>query len=208
MLGLVGYERLQLRHQMRSDLLLATQVDDASSVARILAEAPSQLSANDGVGNTPLTSACGSGSISVVRLLLSKGARVGPSENLGRAPLLSAVVARNYSIVSMLLEHGADSNTKTHDGWTPLFFAAANGDVAIVNLLLKYNGAVDTADHGGWTALYVTVRNGRGDTAATASALVAHGADPDRQTIDGDSPRRRAEEERKDKLLQVMGASK
>ena len=143
------------------------------------------------------------GRVSAVRRALARGAN--PDASLrDETALWWAAQEGHAEIVSVLLDAGADANSVSRDGLTPLFQAAGGGHLAATQVLLRRG-----ADAGrryphfrGGTALHVAAAYGR---LRCIEALLAHGADPNAQDQDSETPHGaavRCKEEEAAELLQ------
>lgn len=153
----------------------AVQMDDASTVSKLMAGAfdPNQL--NPLGGEPALVLALREGSMRVFQALLANPAtRIETAAVNGNTALMMAAFKKNRPAVEALLARGA---IVTKPGWTALHYAAAAGDDAITALLLEHNAYIDAespAGTGKFTPLMMAAREGH---ASTVQLLLDAGAD-------------------------------
>jgi uncharacterized protein len=127
--------------------------------------------------------------ISVARRLVEAGADVNLANRYGLTPLALAVQLGNRDMVDLLLDAGADPALRDAAGEPLLFTAARDGSLEIAEDLLAAGVDVDLTDaEFGQTALMVAARERRPDV---VRLLIDAGANVNRQTPAGESPRMR-----------------
>ncbi len=103
------------------------------------------------------------------------------SQTDGQSVLFNALADTN--VLAALLEHGANPNvTAGGERYSPLMSAAVMGNAETVSLLLKHKADPNAMDSNGNTALWNAVQK---QSPATVRALLAGGANPDYQTVNG-----------------------
>jgi ankyrin repeat protein len=135
------------------DIFGAVEAGDIGMVRAILSANPSQSSAlNDG-GETPLFPAARFGFTEIAKLLVLYGADLNAhapvkyfDESYGwtayDTPLHDAAYRRHAEVAEFLLTHGSEVNSEDWCGRTPLFAAATNADAKFAGLLLRYGSNV------------------------------------------------------------------
>jgi len=165
-----------------TDLHLAALKGDARKLARLLKDEANRemLTAQDLKGVTPLHNAVTSGSENAVALLLEQGAKVNVATfDEGYLPIHFTEVGS--VIYQMLLEAGST------DPWaTPLHIAAGYGDLEQMRLHLSQEpDSVNILDSQGHSPLRYATDCGK---KAAAKLLLAHGANPDLNSLDWQYP--------------------
>jgi ankyrin repeat protein len=107
----------------------------------------------------------------------------------GRSALHYAAAGGDLDDVAQLIAQGADPHEPDAAGFTPLHFAAQEQHADVAKLLLECGADIGARDRWGNTPLWRAILSARGDL-ATASVLLAAGADPDDENLSGVSPRR------------------
>ena len=142
--------------------------------------------------------AAAGGHAEVVRALLSSGAEVEARSTGAFTPLLFAARAGSLETTRVLIDAGADVNAAIESGNSPLLIAAASVDAitgsdyrlveapseheAVGILLLERGADAERVDQYGMTPLHFAVEMRK---PALLRALLAHGADPNRQLTGG-----------------------
>lgn len=156
-------------------------------------------------GTTPLMNAAWNRDVKMVRVLIKCGADVDQAGGENNAtPLYVAIhsyprpaqwSAHRISVVEELLTHGADPNLKTGDGKTPLILAIRRGLESIVQCLVEHGADVNQAggEHNNMTPLYVTIQIDSKNEFIdykfrVLEELLKHGADPNMESGDGETP--------------------
>lgn len=122
--------------------------------------------------------------------------RTGPYSQTGensQTPLHIAAASGCSTLASVLLLHGAHINERaSNSGLTPLHYAAyrAENPSEVIKLLLEMGANPNLKDSQGWTALHFlgTSFRGHSERVAYLSSLQIAGVDPDRPTLNGNSP--------------------
>jgi ankyrin repeat protein len=155
----------------------AVQMDDATTVKRMIAQKQSGANAIDPRSGEPaLILALREGSDRVVEALLAE-----PSIDLElNAPntntaLMMAAFKHNKPAVMAMLAKGAVVN---RPGWTALHYAAASGDDDIAIILLQHGARIDAEAPAKFTPLMIAAREGQ---ESTVRLLLEAGADANRQ---------------------------
>jgi ankyrin repeat protein len=122
------------------DIFIDSAKGDVFRVKRILEKDPSQATATDIDGNTPLHAAAGEGQGKMVEFLLNNGAKVNAKTKTGITALHDAASGGFKEVVEVLLDGGADVNARTEGGDTPLSLALAGGHDDVADLLREHGG--------------------------------------------------------------------
>jgi ankyrin repeat protein len=104
-----------------------------------------------------------------------------------RLPLHYAAMEGPIEEVRRLAQDPAAVSARDADGFTPLHFAAMETRGDVIDVLVAAGAEVDATDKWGDTPLWRAVFNSRGRGEAVL-ALLAAGADRDRQNLHGVSP--------------------
>jgi len=129
------------------------------------------------------------GPIDSVVLLLRHGARVtGWDITKERDPLFDAVLDNQIEAVRLLLARGADPNVSDGEGTSPLRFCAQKGYLELARLLLLCGATKTIDDWGGQGAMTALGLAARGLHVEMVKLLLAHGANPLAQDVDGLTP--------------------
>ena len=108
----------------------------STEIVNIFLDAGIDVNSVGSGGQTPLMTACYSGSYQTVQLFLEKGADVNSVNSKGETPLMLACAHRyNRGIVQLLLEKGADINSVNNKGETALLIATDKGYSEIISTL-------------------------------------------------------------------------
>ena len=149
----------------------AAQKGDIEKVKELLKGNPDLANAKSGLGWTPLHAAADAGNRNIVELLVSSNASVDAKDHNGDTPLFRAAVRGHKEVAELLVVHGANVNAKQNDYLT---FASSTPD----RIMSGYIAA-------GYTALHATVSFQHADI---AELLLAHGANANARTTNGDVP--------------------
>ena len=125
------------------------------------------------------------GNLEEVRRLLEEGIAVDVLDPEGRTPLMWASFNGHTAVSALLLENGAAINTRERNGRTALMYASSGPFAGTVGLLLEKGADVNlqgTAE--GFTALMTAAAEGQVEV---VRVLLAYGADPDLEDVDGDT---------------------
>ncbi len=185
-------------------LILAGRASPIATMELLLAQG-ADPDAHDEEGTTALTQAVMTGSISKVRRLLAAGGSLERRTAEGIALIQLPCWSGDTEMLRLLLEAGANPAV-TFEGSPLLVLASIDGLPEIVRLLLAAGVPVDEPDQDGLTALAWAART-RWGNAEIAAALLAAGADPDRPAKDGQTPRRLANLEGNQPVLELFGAT-
>lgn len=104
-------------------------------------------------------------------------------DGTGASPLHIAAEQGFEKLAQRLLQAGFDQASRDLNGKNPLHRAAAKGHLQTVTLLLTSD--IDCLDSMGRSALFIACRYGQ---ESTSRKLLESGADPDFQTITGETP--------------------
>ena len=118
-----------------SSFFRAVQMDDASTVRKMVGTVVNANELNPLGGEPALVLAIREGSAAVVQdLLAHPGTDLERKAVNGNTALMMAAFKRDGDTVRALLDKGAKVN---QPGWTALHYAAASGDAAIAQLLIE-----------------------------------------------------------------------
>ena len=169
------------------DLSVAAQMDNPSTVAKLLAAGVSPNTVDPVTGEPVLLLALREGSNQVIGLLVAnKDLDTERSAPNGNTALMMAALKQNRHAVEGLLARGAAVNRK---GWNALHYAAAGGDAAIVALLLDKGAAVDAVAPNGMTPLMLAATEGQPEA---VDVLLQRGANAAFVNTNGQSAREAA----------------
>jgi uncharacterized protein len=192
-----GADLLQRGWCGTSPLHIAAEFDHASLIGWMV-ELGADVNALDDFGGTPLHRACSKNHIETVRILLEAGADINQPNETETA----VHSAWSIDVLELLRRFGADLNSIDGCGDWPLKAAAENNDAARVSWLLARGAEVDRTSTGE-TALHGAVRN---DSREVIDVLLAAGANPNAQDVDGWTPVFAAESEEVIRRLKSAGA--
>ncbi|MEP9355091.1 rhodanese-like domain-containing protein [Xanthobacter sp. KR7-65] len=100
----------------------------------------------------------------------------------GMTPLMKACAEGLAAEVTALIAAGADLQIRNADGNTALWIACVGDHLNIIDALVDAGIAIDSANDNGATALMYAASAGK---AAVVEKLLARGADPRPETLDG-----------------------
>lgn len=153
------------------DLVVAAQMDDPSTVKKLLAKGISPNTVDPISGEPVILLALREGSDRAIDALLAdKGFELERTAPNGNTALMMAAFKRNKRAVLALLDKGAAVNRA---GWTPLHYAAASGDEEIAAILLEKRAKIDAGSPSQLTPLMIAAREGK---PAVAEFLLQKGA--------------------------------
>jgi ankyrin repeat protein len=161
--------------------------DHADTIAAALSRDPAAAKLATAQGQSLLSTAAASGSVSTMRLLLSYHADVDQADRWGQTPLLRAAAAGHATACDLLLEHRAAVDAKDGDGTTALLAACAAGHAGVVTVLCE-RGRANTAATvlaTGDTAMHLAARSG---DPATVLALITARAPAHVANLQGQYP--------------------
>ena len=201
------------RYQLSPWLLAFIRGDLA--IIRWLAEHGADLTMQGRCGESPLHLAAQFGHVAALHWLLDLGADPNSLDRFGESPLNKAAEWNQVGCASALIHFGADAKRENHTqaqpihaakslemlqalvelggadvnavddcGNWPLKLAAERRDVTLVRWLLEHGAAVDRTSTGE-TALHAAVAS---DSCETVALLLAAGANPNQQDVDGWTP--------------------
>jgi ankyrin repeat protein len=125
--------------------------------------------------------------VDTVKQLLQAGADPNTLTDENLSALSLAIANGSIDMVKLLLDAGADANARELSGETMLMSAAAVGVPEVVSALLEHGAEADALDRDfGQSALMIAAREGH---AETVRLLLNAGANPNRHTNIGDTPR-------------------
>lgn len=154
----------------------------------------------DNFANSPLHEASEWNHVDCTSALISFGAAVKPENPNSVQPIH---VARSLEMIQTLVEFGgADVNAIDGGGDWPLKLAAEDNDVIRIEWLLKHGAEVDRTSTGE-TALHTAVR---ADSREAIDLLLAAGANPNQQDVDGWTPLFSAQSRETIRVLRRAGA--
>ncbi len=175
-------------------LMTCARTGSLEAVEQLLAGGADPNAPERASGQTALMWAVAGRHTAVTRALVEAGADLDARSAGGFTPLLFAARAGALDAARLLVEAGADVNPVTPDGHSPLLVAAASLDAitgsdyrlvvdpsdhaALGIFLLDHGADVHRADSFGMTPLHYAVELRK---PALLRALLAHGADPNRQ---------------------------
>ncbi|XP_013408343.1 ankyrin repeat and protein kinase domain-containing protein 1 [Lingula anatina] len=126
----------------------------------------------------------------LLTLLADKGVDVNAQDSLGHAPIFSAAGRGLDRVLKLLIAKGANVNLCDKRGWSPLHFAAHGCHKDVCRILLENGAVVEQPDlYTKETPLHRAVKPffDHAEAVETVKLLLDHGADPNLQTMNGDS---------------------
>ena len=176
----------------------AVQMDDASTVRKMVGTVVNANELNPLGGEPALVLAIREGSREVVAALLRHpGTDLERQAVNGNTALMMAAFKRDEEVVRALLAKGAKVN---QPGWTALHYAAASGDVAIAQLLIERGAQVNALSprpSGAVTPLMMAAREGQD---GIVRLLLAKGANAGLKNTEGFTAAQLAKQAGHDKL--------
>ena len=181
-----------------SSFFRAVQMDDASTVRKMVGTVVNANELNPLGGEPALVLAIREGSRAVVQdLLAHPGTDLERKAVNGNTALMMAAFKRDGDTVRALLDKGAKVN---QPGWTALHYAAASGDVAISQLLIERGAQVNALSprpSGAVTPLMMAAREGQD---GIVRLLLAKGANAALKNTEGFTAAQLAKQAGHDKL--------
>jgi len=181
-----------------SSFFRAVQMDDASTVSKMVGTVVNANELNPLGGEPALVLAIREGSATVVQdLLAHPGTDLERKAVNGNTALMMAAFKRDGDTVRALLDKGAKVN---QPGWTALHYAAASGDAAIAQLLIERGAKLDALSprpSGAVTPLMMAAREGQD---GIVRLLVAKGANAGLKNTEGVTAAQLAKQAGHDKL--------
>jgi ankyrin repeat protein len=166
-----------------SSFFRAVQMDDASTVRKMVGTIVNANELNPLGGEPALVLAIREGSAAVVQdLLAHPGTDLERKAVNGNTALMMAAFKRDGDTVRALLDKGAKVN---QPGWTALHYAAASGDAAIAQLLIERGAKLDALSprpSGAVTPLMMAAREGQD---GIVRLLLAKGANAGLKNTEG-----------------------
>jgi ankyrin repeat protein len=166
-----------------SSFFRAVQMDDASTVRKMVGTVVNANELNPLGGEPALVLAIREGSTAVVQdLLAHPGTDLERKAVNGNTALMMAAFKRDGDTVRALLDKGAKVN---QPGWTALHYAAASGDAAIAQLLIERGAKLDALSprpSGAVTPLMMAAREGQD---GIVRLLLAKGANAGLKNTEG-----------------------
>ncbi|MBD8631743.1 ankyrin repeat domain-containing protein [Oxalobacteraceae sp. CFBP 8755] len=185
-----------------SSFFRAVQMDDASTVRKMVGTIVNANELNPLGGEPALVLAIREGSTAVVQdLLAHPGTDLERKAVNGNTALMMAAFKRDGDTVRALLDKGAKVN---QPGWTALHYAAASGDAAIAQLLIERGAQVNALSprpSGAVSPLMMAAREGQD---AMVRLLLAKGADAGLKNTEGFTAAQLAKQAGHDKLAGLL----
>lgn len=188
--------------QQVNSFFRAVQMDDASTVRKMVGPVVNANELNPLNGEPALVVAIREGSREVIReLLRHPGTDLERKASNGNTALMMAAFKRDEDAARALIERGAKIN---QPGWTALHYAAASGDDKIAQLLIERGAKLDALSprpSGAFTPLMMAAREGH---ETTARLLVAKGAKTGLKNTEGFTAAQIAMTAGRDKLAEEL----
>lgn len=188
--------------QQLSSFFRAVQMDDATTVRKMVGTVVNANERNPLGGEPALVLAIREGAKSVVQdLLAHPGLDLERTAVNGNTALMMAAFKRDGETTRALLDKGAKVN---QPGWTALHYAAAGGDDKIAQLLIERGAQIDALSPrptGAITPLMMAAREGHD---AMVRLLLARGAKPGLKNTEGFTAAQLARQAGHDKLAEVL----
>lgn len=185
-----------------SSFFRAVQMDDASTVRKMVGTVVNANELNPLGGEPALVLAIREGSTAVVQdLLTHPGTDLERKAFNGNTALMMAAFKRDGDTVRALLDKGAKVN---QPGWTALHYAAASGDAAIAQLLIERGAKLDALSprpSGAVTPLMMAAREGQD---GIVRLLLAKGANAGLKNTEGFTAAQLAKQAGHDKLAGLL----
>jgi len=185
-----------------SSFFRAVQMDDASTVRKMVGTVVNANELNPLGGEPALVLAIREGSAAVVQdLLAHPGTDLERKAVNGNTALMMAAFKRDGDTVRALLDKGAKVN---QPGWTALHYAAASGDAAIAQLLIERGAKLDALSplpSGAVTPLMMAAREGQD---GIVRLLLSKGANAGLKNTEGFTAAQLAKQAGYDKLAGLL----
>jgi len=185
-----------------SSFFRAVQMDDASTVRKMVGTVVNANELNPLGGEPALVLAIREGSTAVVQdLLAHPGTDLERKAVNGNTALMMAAFKRDGDTVRALLDKGAKVN---QPGWTALHYAAASGDAAIAQLLIERGAQVNALSprpSGAVTPLMMAAREGQD---GIVRLLLAKGAKAGLKNTEGFTAAQLAKQAGHDKVAGLL----
>jgi ankyrin repeat protein len=185
-----------------SSFFRAVQMDDASTVRKMVGTVVNANELNPLGGEPALVLAIREGSAAVVQdLLAHPGTDLERKAVNGNTALMMAAFKRDGDTLRALLDKGAKVN---QPGWTALHYAAASGDAAIAQLLIDRGAKLDALSprpSGAVTPLMMAAREGQD---GIVRLLLAKGANSKLKNTEGFTAAQLAKQAGHDKLAGLL----
>jgi ankyrin repeat protein len=185
-----------------SSFFRAVQMDDASTVRKMVGTIVNANELNPLGGEPALVLAIREGSTAVVQdLLAHPGTDLERKAVNGNTALMMAAFKRDGDTVRALLDKGAKVN---QPGWTALHYAAASGDAAIAQLLIERGAQVNALSprpSGAVTPLMMAAREGQD---GIVRLLLGKGANAGLKNTEGFTAAQLAKQAGHDKLAGLL----
>jgi ankyrin repeat protein len=185
-----------------SSFFRAVQMDDASTVRKMVGTVVNANELNPLGGEPALVLAIREGSTAVVQdLLAHPGTDLERKAVNGNTALMMAAFKRDGDTVRALLDKGAKVN---QPGWTALHYAAASGDAAIAQLLIERGAKLDALSprpSGAVTPLMMAAREGQD---GIVRLLLAKGANAGLKNTEGFTAAQLAKQAGHDKVAGLL----
>ena len=170
----------------RTALSFAVGQDNRSTV-RFLKKRGADLDIGDDRGRTPLHIAAANARLGIYKYLVRNGADTRSRDENGWRVEHHAASRENLGILKEIFKRGGLLDARSNDFKTPLHLSVCSMRHREVAFFLMDMGAdVNAVDRKGRTPLHEAVAADQPDI---IESLLAHGALPDRQDIDGKTPR-------------------
>ncbi len=141
-----------------SDIHTLASKGETQAAQELLINQPTEISAVDSEGSTPLHLACRKGHPEMIEMLLSKGADPNARNSKKETPFHSLVSCPgdNPALIEILLSRGAAIEAKDANNETPLFQACSLGKPKSAQLLVEKGAYVNMrrGKYPGWTPMY------------------------------------------------------
>ncbi len=176
-------------------LLIAARRGDQETVMTLL-DSKVEIDFTTHDSYTALAYAAGAGHLDLVKLLLQRGADVNKRGWLAKTPFAVAVQGGHLDVLKFLVAKKADIHTRVQHGGGMIGDAVFWGQPAVLEYLISLGLSVnDAPPRNLWTPLHnATWRLTKGPQhlrdrfAACVKILLAHGADKNAKTRDGQTP--------------------